>query len=228
VALPPLGSHDQITLEAWIKPDFFDEFNAIFTTDEWQAGSLHFQLIDDEMIALSLNAGDDENGDGQDEDAVFGGPGIFEPGEWRHVAVTYNSADSTAILYVNGAAAGTNVFSIPPVTADLLVSHIGAWNGDERFYYGLMDEFAIYDHVLSPERVRAHYEAAAGVSVARPEISVSRSASQLTLSWTGSGFTLEETADLSSPGWQPVSGVTGNSVSVSIEAGNKFFRLRHP
>jgi hypothetical protein len=39
------------------------------------------------------------------------------------------------LLYVNGVPAGTNVFAIPPVTADLLISHIGAWNGDERFFW---------------------------------------------------------------------------------------------
>jgi hypothetical protein len=222
IALPPLGNPEQISIEAWIKPDFFDEFNAIYTTDEWMEGSLHFQLVDDDSVRLSLNAGE------EDEDADFGGSAVFAPGEWRHVVLTYNSDNSTAVLYVNGVAAGTNVFSIPPVIPDLIVSHIGSWNGDERFYYGLMDEFAMYNKVLSPERILAHYQAVAGTQVERPSIAFSRDGGQLTLSWTGAGLVLEQNSDPAANNWQAVPGVTGNSASVSMTGARNFFRLRRP
>jgi hypothetical protein len=185
-------------------------------------GSLHFKLVDDDIFRLSLNAGD------EDEDADFGGSSVFTPGEWRHVVVTYDSATSTAMLYVNGVAAGTNVFSIPPVVPDLIVSHIGSWNGDERFYYGAMDEFAMYDKVLTPERILAHYQAAAGTQVARPSIAFTRDGDELNLSWSGSGFVLEQNNDPATNNWQPVPDVSGNSASIPMTGARNFFRLRRP
>jgi hypothetical protein len=74
-----LGNPNRFTIEAWIKPDFFEEFNAIFTTDDWMHGSVHLQLVDDEMIALSLNAGPGGAGEDLEEDAVYGGDSVFAP-----------------------------------------------------------------------------------------------------------------------------------------------------
>ncbi|HVK58167.1 MAG TPA: LamG domain-containing protein, partial [Candidatus Kapabacteria bacterium] len=184
VSLPDLGQLGAFTIEAWIKPDVYEEFNAIFDTEEWTTGSVHFQLIDDEMIALSLNAGPDANDEDQEEDAEFGGSDVLAEEEWRHVAVTYDSGNSTASFYVNGVLEGTHTFEIPPVTAVFENSHIGAWNGDERFFFGLIDEFAIYDKILPAARLLAHYQAAAGATVSRPTITVARNGNQLTLSWT--------------------------------------------
>ena len=228
VSLTALGSPTQFTIEAWIKPDIFEEFNAIFTTEEWMLGSVHLQLVDDEMIALSLNAGPDAAGEDREEDALFGGSSVFAAGEWRHIAVTYDSANSKSVLYVNGVPVGTNVFALPPVTADLQASHIGAWNGDERFFFGLIDEFAIYNKVLASERIQAHYQAAAGTAVARPTINMARNGNQLTLTWAGPGFVLEQNSDLSTNNWQPVAGAAANSAEVSIASGKNFFRLRKP
>jgi hypothetical protein len=227
VALSSLGNPNRITIEAWIKPDMFEEFNAIYTTDEWMTGSLHLQLVDDEQIALSLNAGPDAADEDQEEDAVFGGSSFFTPGEWRHIAATYDSSNAKSVLYVNGVPAGTNVFTIPPVTMDLAVSHIGAWNGDERFFFGLIDEFAIYDKVLSAERILAHYQAAAGIAVTPPTITFAKDGNQLTLAWTGTGFVLEQNRDLADPaGWVKVPAGDVSPVKVTIGAGDQFFRLK--
>jgi len=40
------------------------------------------------------------------------------------------------------------------------------------------------------------------------------------------GFTLQSTDSLTSPSWTPVDGVANNSVTVTIGAGSKFYRLR--
>jgi hypothetical protein len=52
----------------------------------------------------------------------------------------------------------------------------------------------------------------------------------LHLSWDAAitGFNLESAASLSAPTWSPVQGVVNNSVAITIEAGNKFFRLKKP
>ena len=61
-----------------------------------------------------------------------------------------------------------------------------------------------------------------------PSLSIASSGNSLTISWPPAvtGFTLESTDSLTTPGWTPVSGVANNSVTITISAGNKFYRLR--
>ena len=66
-------------------------------------------------------------------------------------------------------------------------------------------------------------------TVVAPPLTVSRSGSNLTISWpvSATGFTLQSTSSLSAPAWQPVSGVdyTNNQVTLPIGTGSEFFRL---
>jgi hypothetical protein len=58
-------------------------------------------------------------------------------------------------------------------------------------------------------------------------IGLSRSGNQLTLSWSASGYVLQENADLSNPaGWTNVVNGGTSPVIVNISAAQKFYRLR--
>lgn len=61
-----------------------------------------------------------------------------------------------------------------------------------------------------------------------PRLSVVRAESQLILSWTAScfDFTLESSETLDRLSWRPVTGVSGNSATVPVEAKVRFYRLR--
>jgi len=63
-----------------------------------------------------------------------------------------------------------------------------------------------------------------------PTLAYSLAGTKLTLSWDAAitGFNLESGDSLSAPTWSPVQGVVNNSVAITIEAGNKFFRLKKP
>ena len=60
------------------------------------------------------------------------------------------------------------------------------------------------------------------------ELSVSRSGTSITLSWSPSvtGYILEAAAQVRSSSWDAVSGVVNNSVSVTPASGDRFYRLR--
>ncbi len=58
-----------------------------------------------------------------------------------------------------------------------------------------------------------------------PVVSISRTGDSVTVSWTGSG-TLVASASLTTPDWQPVAGVTGNSVTLPVSDTAKFFRVQ--
>ncbi|MEK7676735.1 MAG: hypothetical protein AAB676_12965 [Verrucomicrobiota bacterium] len=64
-----------------------------------------------------------------------------------------------------------------------------------------------------------------------PLLVLTRAGNNLTLSWDNAvtGFVLESAASLSPPiSWQPVTGVVGNSITLSIPPGYRFYRLRTP
>ena len=65
------------------------------------------------------------------------------------------------------------------------------------------------------------------VSAGAPQLAVSRSGNNVTISWPQAvtGFTLQSAAVLPGTAWQAVPGVVNNSVTVAIGAGNTFFRL---
>jgi len=60
----------------------------------------------------------------------------------------------------------------------------------------------------------------------QPELQYSVSGTQLTLTWLGSGFTLQENSNVANAaGWSAVPGAGANSATVPIGTGNRFFRL---
>ena len=62
---------------------------------------------------------------------------------------------------------------------------------------------------------------------ARPTLTIAKSGDKVTLSWAAgiSGFTLQSASSLINPQWGPVAGVANNAVTITIGAGNQFFRL---
>lgn len=60
-----------------------------------------------------------------------------------------------------------------------------------------------------------------------PKLSYQLAGGQLTLSWTGAGFTLEENAAVANAaGWTAVAGAGANSATVPAATGSKYYRLK--
>lgn len=83
-------------------------------------------------------------------------PGVYMPGGWHHVAVTIDSADRTARLYLDGVAVGSGVL-------DVLPSDLGEtsqnWLGRSQYgadarLNGALDDFRIYQVALSAEQIQ--------------------------------------------------------------------------
>ena len=87
--------------------------------------------------------------------------GIVTP---SHVAWTKDGA--TNALYINGVdVTGTVTNATCANTSTAL--HIGRTAASaDRYFYGIMDEFAIYPTALAAARILAHYQAGAGVLAA--------------------------------------------------------------
>jgi len=104
------------------------------------------------------------------------------------------------------------------------------------FWQGKMDDLGIWKRALSPDEITAIYNAGlAGKDLTkaampqRVSLTVVQSSGSITISWpaTATGFVLESNTSLS-PGtaWTPVPGVTVNSITLTAQSGNRFYRLR--
>jgi uncharacterized repeat protein (TIGR03803 family) len=224
VAVPALGSHPRITIEAWLKPRSsarFDYFDSIYATDDWTPGALHTHLVDRfsfPEFEFSIN--------GNDPQWVNpGAPSLFLTNRWVHLAAAYDSVAREVTTYVNGKPLTTNSFRTA-VPVNLTAAHIGQFKGSANWFDGEIDEFAIYDSVLSAERIREHYQAAIG----NPVLLSAPLTNKLVLSWVGPGLRLEANADLANAaGWTPVIGGSNSPVTlIPSNSINQFYRLKWP
>jgi hypothetical protein len=106
------------------------------------------------------------------------------------------------------------LFRLPAADNQPRVRMRFAHAGTDSWYWGL-DDFGIY--------------ASPGPETS-PTLSIVSSGGRCVISWpsTVNGYTLESSPALSPANWSPVSGVSGNSVTVDFDAAARFYRLRKP
>jgi hypothetical protein len=153
IRVPALGTHAQVTVETWVKMDSRTTFDTIYNVDGWSAGWLHYQFLNNGNLRLSVNGGGPNDRD-------FQPAGGFQTNTWYHVVATYDATSNSnnAEMFVDGQSIGTHTFAnLQPIVFNQ--GHIGAWNSNSREFDGLLDEFAIYNSVLSPQRIQDHYDA---------------------------------------------------------------------
>jgi hypothetical protein len=154
-----VGKGDGLTLSAWIKPANVVSFRPIL---EWNAMTQvgvqlwlgHLPQQHGELFASLTDT------DGNSH-LLFSPQRAVKPGEFQHVALTYDKASGVGRLFVNGRiVAHDNLGSFTPQTSyDLLVSrrpgdHPGDWTYN-AFFTGLLDEIAIYNRALAPDEIKS-------------------------------------------------------------------------
>jgi len=60
-----------------------------------------------------------------------------------------------------------------------------------------------------------------------PALNIALSGTQLTLSWLGTGYILQQNTTLNNPvGWADVSGATASPIVTNVASGTRYYRLR--
>jgi hypothetical protein len=146
------GTFSELTMAVWIKVDRFDhELSAIFNSNEWEPGDLHWQISRVGVPWFGLN-----------DTAVrqkFTGS-LINPGQWAHVVMVMSAKENRAEVYVNGVV--VNRGEIPDGT---LVSpgrsRLGNWLRDPEWAHapvralrGRIDEFAVWNRPLSEKEIK--------------------------------------------------------------------------
>ena len=104
------------------------------------------------------------------------------------------------------------LYPLPQASNQSKVRFRFATAGSDSWYWGI-DDFGLYS--MS--------------SVELPVLTITHTGTQLTLTFTGGGTAaLQSTASLAAPNWQPVPGVTGNSVTLTPTGAQQYFRVVQP
>jgi sugar lactone lactonase YvrE len=159
----PLASTSAFTAEAWIRrggainPAIFDfgssSTNYMYLTPyssgshktlfEIRSGSTEFQVVASHLAEAT----------------------------WEYVVVTETSS-GTLTLYLNGVQAGqtTGVTISPASLGSTPDDYLGKSITENPLFHGRLSNVAFYSKALSPERILAHYQAAAPVDTSPPAI----------------------------------------------------------
>jgi hypothetical protein len=134
-----------LTIMAWINPATTTGYRAIINQAQdsysfWFGGNqLQLRRYDISSLTLSVP-----------------GPPI---NQWSYVVAVMESNQRTKI-YVNGAEVGSKTFGSGSVYNSPQIICIGAEVcGVQNFFQGLIDEVRIYNRALSPDEIKALYEA---------------------------------------------------------------------
>ncbi|MGH9281038.1 MAG: Ig-like domain-containing protein [Acidimicrobiales bacterium] len=156
VAIPdaPSLTPQSMTVDAWIKADALSDYRPIVTKygKEFQT-SWVFDLIDGRLRLEVLESWPVHRA------AIS--TTTLSPGEWHHVAGTFDLASQAFALYVDGVAQpfqldGTTVSSIMDSTTDVRIGTIrNQPGGFEGFFDGLIDEVQLFARALGASEINA-------------------------------------------------------------------------
>ena len=188
-----------------------------------------------DVLILNANSADSPNGI---PDTIFdqcypaglnvGGTTAVDDSNWHHFAYVYTWLPFGIIsFYVDG-----------KLDAELTRGNAGAWPLDRPLefgqshdgywpgYIGYMDDIHIFNRTLSVAEINQLM--VGGVPVLPPTISTSVMGKQLTITWSQSGFILQQDGQVNNaPGWADITGATTGTYTVTLPAtGNNFYRLR--
>jgi hypothetical protein len=146
------------TVSAWIKSTNTSAFQMIIGKTTGGAGNDQLQFRTEsttEKVRVTL--------------FYSGGATILDStatvldGNWHHVAFTYSSSGMN--IYIDGSASGSNTTNVTPLSTSTESFMIGARkiSAPNSFFNGEIDEVAVFNTVLSAEKIQQIYDATAVV-----------------------------------------------------------------
>ncbi len=197
--VPGFAANSSITLAAWAKPEATPLTNYDYVIQLGRNGDnpiVSLGVTTDGRIASYTET--DQPGGNLDQVNVFsgaveGGNAVFE--SWHHIAVVYDRATDTATTYIDGVADATTDISLlqDDYAFTWTSAFLGTDQGDGRFYVGLMDDVAVFDHALTEAEIQDIMQ---GLDLElagnpQPEDAVVDLPRDVTLSWEAGEFAVK-------------------------------------
>jgi len=146
IEVPEIGIFEEITACVWAQyTGRVGQFRVIFNNNGWAAGDVHHQIRPANELVWAVN------GDG----GHFFSKTFFtdkEMNKWHHFATVYSTNLKLRRYYINGEENVADDKSI--VKGKLGPARIGAWDGGNRQWIGLLDELIFFNVALAKEDMK--------------------------------------------------------------------------
>src|SRR5438876_7526466 len=122
------------------------------------------------------------------------GTNALPVGQQTHIAISYNFTAGASALYINGQRVRTGPASIPLQAINDINVWLGRSNWPDPYFNGQLDEFRLYNGVLSDAAVAASFAAGQNALLGgRPTLGAARSGNSIILTWQpdATAFVLE-------------------------------------
>ncbi len=139
---------NNITVEAWVKPDsgtFDGGIHTIVAKYNYDYYELHFRETD--VVALFIN----------NNKLAWDSTGWFSAGNWYHLAATYDSSTGQMEIYVNGAIKNSQSIAPQNIATNNNSLYVGSRQGTIRFFDGTIDEVRISSTARSADWILTSY-----------------------------------------------------------------------
>ncbi|NWF86174.1 MAG: Ig-like domain-containing protein [Bryobacteraceae bacterium] len=165
-------------------------------------------------------------------------PTILPTGQPVHLAVVYDYQNNASRLYSNAVVVASGTAATPLSSINDVNNWLGRSQWPDGMFSGTYDEFRIWDGALSAEQLAANYAAGPNAipePTERPELTVSRSGTSVTIGWptSATGFVLESSTSVGAgASWTAVdtSGAVDQGgqrrLTVTAEGTSRYYRLR--
>ena len=165
VRLSVPGEFESLTLAAWVRVQGLDrQFNSIFMSDGFEAGTLHWLIRKDGVLGLTAI------GSGSGDYQIVASPSVLtldQFGIWLHLAVVLDGNGNRVVQYVNGLPVIEKALKVNPPFR-IGAAELGNWNVSGfrdngpsliRNFSGAMDEFCLFSRALGADEIRELYSA---------------------------------------------------------------------
>ena len=158
ISISPIGELKRATIAAWINPHNVRADGSLLCTDGSGPGSLRLVLNGNGAVQLGVEGLAPQTSEFR-----------FTPeqaGQWRHVTVTYDPAEKAVGFFIDGKLDVTRTIPEAPVLKLSQPARIGGAQSGARGFSGEVDEFRLYEKVLSAGEIATLAKRASFATVA--------------------------------------------------------------
>ena len=143
--VPSLGDNqlDQFTMQVILEPSKFSNKNGIWENKDWAPGTLHFEFRSGTLCFFLYGT-----------DYIYFDT-EFETNNSYEILISYDAPGKLIRLFVNNELTEEKTLGSAVAMDVSGISYLGGYSSENRFFYGEMDKFRLWNKVLEPSDLKS-------------------------------------------------------------------------